>query len=144
MLSNMIAGNPVVIYGDGSQTRAFLHVDDLIDGFSRVMRRRCAGDVFNIGGEREISIKELFDLLGGIADYVQPPLFEPHFIEDHKRRLPDTAKMRNLGWSPRISLEAGLRRSCLEKASGSVGATVRKPARREPKMENPQPMPLSA
>lgn len=144
MLSNMIMGKQVVIYGDGSQTRAFLHVSDLIDGFARIMRRRCAGDVYNIGGEREISIRELFGLLGGIADYAQPPVFEPHFIVDHKRRLPDTAKMRNLGWSPRISLEAGLRRSFLENTSESVGATARKPARRELKMKNPQPMPLSA
>ncbi len=144
MLSNMIAGNPVVIYGDGSQTRAFLHVDDLMDGFSRLMRRRCAGDVFNIGGEREISIRDLFILLSDIAGYAQPPVFESHFIADHKRRLPDTAKMRNLGWNPRISLEAGLRRSHLEKTSGAVGAGVRKPARRESKMDSPQSMPLSA
>jgi len=132
MLSSMLADRPVTVYGDGSQTRTFLHVDDLIDGFSRVMRRRCAGDVFNIGGDSEISIKELFGVLGRIVGYGQPPVFTPHFIDDHKRRLPNTAKIRGLGWTPQVTLEAGLRRSHLERLSASVDSIVRGPACGEP------------
>jgi nucleoside-diphosphate-sugar epimerase len=144
MLYNMMAGKPVVIYGDGSQTRAFLHVDDLIDGFFRLMKRQCAGEVFNVGGDREISIAELFVVLGNIAQYGQEPIFKPHFITDHKRRLPDTARIRNLGWRPRIALEAGLRRSYLEKISGPASSEMHKPASREREPESTQSMPISA
>ena len=144
MLANMIAGEPVVIYGDGRQTRAFLHVDDLVDGFFRVMRCRCVGDVFNIGGEHETSIRDLFGVLSGITACDLPPVFEPHFIEDHKRRLPETAKIRDLGWNPRISLEAGLRRSYLEATSVSAGTAGLWPARRQREKVHSLPMALSA
>jgi nucleoside-diphosphate-sugar epimerase len=126
------------------QSRTFLHVDDLIDGFFRVMKRRCSGDVFNIGGENAISIRELFNLLGRLAHYGQSPIFKSHFIDDHKRRMPDTAKIRSLGWRPRISLEAGLQRSYLERTSGPRNGTIVIPARRGPETAQAQPISLSA
>jgi nucleoside-diphosphate-sugar epimerase len=108
MLTSMISRVPVVVYGDGSNTRSFLYVDDLIAGFEAVMARPYQGAVFNIGGAQEISVLELFKACSLAAAYAQKPVFKPHFIEDHKRRRPDLAKVRRLGWRPRVTLRQGL------------------------------------
>jgi nucleoside-diphosphate-sugar epimerase len=108
MLTSMIARRPVVVYGDGSNTRTFLYVDDLIAGFETVMAKTCHGTVFNIGGGNEISVFDLFMACKQVAAYPHGPSFEPHFIEDHKRRRPDLAKIKRLGWRPGVSLQQGL------------------------------------
>ena len=108
MLNRMAAGEPVVIYGDGRQTRALIHVDDLLTGFEAVMAKGDRGGVYNIGGDREITILELFELAATAAGSKRGPVFADHFITDHGRRLPDTNKVRQLGWRQRISIERGL------------------------------------
>jgi dTDP-glucose 4,6-dehydratase/UDP-glucuronate decarboxylase len=108
MLRNMICNEPVVIYGDGTNTRAYQYVDDLLDGFDACMAVTGCGEVYNIGGDAEISVNELFRACRVVTGYSREPVFKPHFIEDHKRRLPDTNRIRTLGWSPRVSLSQGL------------------------------------
>lgn len=99
------------IYGDGSQTRSFLHVDDLIDGLFLALDRGQSGDVFNIGSSDERTICSLHaeaeDALGKRIAVAR----RPHFIRDHLRRCPDTSRIAALGWRARISLREGLRRS---------------------------------
>lgn len=108
MLLSMATGKPVVIYGDGTNTRSFLYVTDLLEGFALVMADRQAGDVFNIGGETEMPVNELFETCRKVTGSRVRPDYQPHFIDDHRRRLPDTGKVRALGWKPKISLEEGL------------------------------------
>ena len=116
MLSHMALQESVTIYGNGSNTRSFLHVDDLIDGFMATMSRRQSGDVYNIGGENEMAIISLFEICKRITGHGRMPVFKSHFIDDHKRRLPGTDRIRSLGWKPRVSVEEGIASSYFDMA----------------------------
>jgi len=108
MLRRVINHEPVVIFGDGLQTRTFLHVDDLIEGFVRMMQKGGSGEVYNIGGDKELSILELLDIVRSVVDVDVTPTFKEHFIADHARRLPDLSKVKALGWRQKISIRAGI------------------------------------
>jgi UDP-glucuronate decarboxylase len=106
-----IKGEPITIYGDGSQTRSFCYVDDLIDGLIRLMESdgSFVGPV-NLGNPDEFTIRELADkvvsLTGGRRDLCHLPL-PP---DDPRQRCPDITLARmKLGWVPRIPLDEGLR-----------------------------------
>ncbi|WP_246672487.1 NAD-dependent epimerase/dehydratase family protein [Mesorhizobium sp. B3-1-6] len=60
MLTRLIAGQPVPIYGDGTQTRTFLHVDDLVNGLLTVVEKGVSGEVYNVGGDEQITVRDLF------------------------------------------------------------------------------------
>lgn len=111
MLSRLIAGKPVPIYGDGAQTRTFFHVDDLVDGLVTVMEKGKKGEVYNIGGDTQITICDLFELVKTATGLAGKAQFKKHFIADHRGRCPDTAKVRALGWRPQVSLADGIRQS---------------------------------
>lgn len=108
MLMALIKGLPVKIYGDGNNTRSFQYVTDLLSAFDCAMAKKCEGDVFNVGGDQEVKIIELFEICKSVTERADLPQFLPHFIEDHSRRKPDTAKIRKLGWNQKVSLEEGL------------------------------------
>lgn len=111
MFSHLIAHQPVPIYGDGAQTRTFLHVDDLVGGLLTVMERGVSAEVYNIGGADQITICELFELVRAVTGLSGSAVFEKHFTADHHGRWPDTVKIQALGWRQRISLADGVRRS---------------------------------
>ena len=111
MLTRLIAGQPVPIYGDGTQTRTFLHVDDLVDGLLTVVEKGNSGEVYNVGGDEQITVRALFSLVKEATGLVGEAAYRGHFIEDHRGRWPDTTKLRALGWRPSIPLEAGIRQS---------------------------------
>jgi nucleoside-diphosphate-sugar epimerase len=111
MFSHLITRQPVPIYGDGTQTRTFLHVDDLVDGLLTVMERGASAEVYNIGGADQITIRELFELVRAATGLSGSAVFEKHFIADHHGRWPDTTKIQALGWRQRISLVDGIRQS---------------------------------
>jgi UDP-glucuronate decarboxylase len=115
VVSNLIVqalrGKPITIYGDGSQTRSFCYVDDLIDGMVRFMDTdpEFTGPV-NIGNPAEFTILALAEavlrLVGGTSKIEYRPLPE----DDPRQRRPDIAlAQRELGWEPKVSLEDGLR-----------------------------------
>ncbi|TDI66336.1 MAG: SDR family oxidoreductase [Alphaproteobacteria bacterium] len=117
VISNFIVqalrGEPITVYGDGSQTRSFCYIDDLIDGIIRMMQ---APDTLtgplNLGNPQELSIRELaekvIDLSGSTSKIVQRPLPE----DDPKQRQPDISKAREqLDWAPAIALDDGLKRT---------------------------------
>ncbi len=100
---------PLTIYGDGSQTRSFCYVSDLVDGLYRLMFSDERYPV-NLGNPQELTIMEFAErirtLVGNGLDIVHHPLPE----DDPKRRQPDISKAkRMLGWEPKVSLEEGLR-----------------------------------
>ena len=117
VVSNFIVqalkGEPITIYGNGEQTRAFCFVDDLIEGFLRLMA--ASDDVtgpINIGNPVETTVRELaetiIDLIGSRSKLETRPL--P--IDDPVQRCPDISRARNLlDWEPRVPLETGLKRT---------------------------------
>ncbi len=105
-----LRGESVTIYGDGSQTRSFCYVDDMVEGFIRLMDSpdECTGPI-NLGNPDEFSIKQLAEhvvsLTGSKSEIVSKPLPE----DDPKQRCPDISlAMEKLGWTPKIPLEQGL------------------------------------
>ncbi len=115
VVSNFIVqalrGEPLTVYGDGSQTRSFCYVDDLIEGIMRLFERGTA-DPTNIGNPHEFTVRQLAErvlaLTGSKSKIVQRPL--P--VDDPQVRQPDISAARStLGWEPAISLEDGLRRT---------------------------------
>lgn len=111
-VSAALKGEPLTVYGDGSQSRVFCHVEDAVEGMMSVFfDDRALGDVFNIGGEGEISIKELAELVIselGSSSTIEMVPYEKAYrkgFEDTMRRIPDTSKIRALtGWAPKRPL----------------------------------------
>jgi nucleoside-diphosphate-sugar epimerase len=107
-----LAGTPLKVYGDGSQTRTFCYVDDTVDACMAVhVQGACENDVINIGSDVEMSILELARAVirfVGSASVIEhlPPLPEG----DMSRRCPDTSKMSRLLKRPLLPLEEGIRR----------------------------------
>ena len=117
VVSNFIVqalkGEPITIYGDGSQTRSFCYVDDLIEGMIRLME--CGPEVtgpINIGNPNEFTIRDIatkvIEMTGARSELVQQPL--P--ADDPKQRRPDISVAKEvLGWEPAIQLDQGLERT---------------------------------
>ena len=109
LMNQAIQGEPLTVFGDGSQTRSFCYVSDLIDGIYRLLLSDVA-DPVNIGNPAEMTIREfaeaIRDLTGGSATIVQRPL--P--TDDPKQRRPDiTVARTRLGWEPKVELREGLK-----------------------------------
>lgn len=102
-----IQGQALTLYGDGSQTRSFCYVDDLVDGLIRLMESDVVEPV-NLGNPSEFTIRELAEkvaALSGNATLEDRPLPD----DDPKRRQPDITRARErLGWEPKVPLEEGL------------------------------------
>ena len=110
-ISQALAGEPITIYGDGSQTRSVQYVDDLIEGVIHLMRSPERRPV-NIGNPVEYTVREVAELVlglsGGPSDLVYKPLPE----DDPKQRCPDITRAKEvLGWEPHISAQEGLSRT---------------------------------
>lgn len=109
-----LSDSSIKIDGDGSQTRSFCYVDDLIDGIVKAMfTEKTKGEIFNLGNQGEFTVKELADLIIRLTDSKSQLKFSGAFREnDPMRRQPDISKAKTfLGWEPRISLEEGLQKT---------------------------------
>jgi dTDP-glucose 4,6-dehydratase/UDP-glucose 4-epimerase len=99
---------PFSIQGDGSQTRAFIYIDDFIDGLMLILKLGKHNEIYHIGTDEEVAI---LDLAGQIMKLVGR---EPHFVHEPlpqgstPRRCPDIRKLRSLGFAPKIPLSKGL------------------------------------
>ena len=110
---NALAGRPLEIHGDGSQTRAFCHVQDTIRALYGLMEARdVSGEIFNVGGQQRISIAALADrireLVGSSSQVVHVPYDEVYGqgIEDMLHRMPSIRKIGDaIGWAPERTLE---------------------------------------
>jgi UDP-glucuronate decarboxylase len=114
VVSNFIVqalkGEDITLYGDGSQTRSFCYVDDLIDGFIRMMESpaELTGPI-NLGNPGEFTIRELANLVIELTGSKSQIVFRPLPQDDPKQRRPDITRARNhLGWEPKIPLRLGL------------------------------------
>jgi UDP-glucose 4-epimerase len=113
LVRQAITGVPLTVHGDGTQTRCFAHVRDVVDALLRLLdEERAVGQTFNIGSGDEVSILELAKLIteltGSTSGIDHIPYAEAYGtgFEDMTRRVPDTARLRELtGWAPRRTLD---------------------------------------
>ena len=116
VVSNFIVqglrGEPLTVYGDGSQTRSFCYVDDLVDGMMRMMEcETCVGPV-NLGNPAEFTILELAEQVRAMTGSRSDIRFLPLPSDDPRQRRPDITLARDaLGWEPTTPLAAGLRKT---------------------------------
>jgi dTDP-glucose 4,6-dehydratase len=110
-ISQALAGKPLTVYGDGSQTRSFCYVDDLIRGLVLLVESDEHMPV-NIGNPGEFTILELAEAVIAATGSSSPIVFEALPIDDPQVRQPDITRARQLlGWEPEVGLEEGLRRT---------------------------------
>lgn len=114
VVSNFIVqalkGDPITLYGDGSQTRSFCYVDDLVEGFIRMMAtdNDVTGPI-NIGNPNEFTIRQLAELVIEMTGARSALVLKPLPADDPRQRQPDISKARALlGWQPTIELREGL------------------------------------
>jgi len=120
----------ITVYGDGSQTRSFCYVDDMVDGITRMMNtpKGFTGPV-NLGNPSEVSILELAKLIIDITGSSSRIVFKPLPQDDPERRRPDiTLAQEKLGWEPTVALEDGIRKT-IEYFEGIIKAQEGKKAK---------------
>jgi UDP-glucuronate decarboxylase len=108
-----LRGEPVAVYGDGTQTRSFCYVDDMVEGLVRLMNTQddVTGPI-NLGNPKEITILELAERVIELTKSKSEIVFKPLPADDPKQRQPDITLAREvLGWEPRVSLEEGLKKT---------------------------------
>ena len=116
-VASAMKNEPLLVYGDGSQSRVFCHVSDAINGVLKIFfDDKALGHAFNIGGEEEISIKELAMRVISVTnssssiEYLPYSKAYPEGFEETMRRVPDTSKLRKMtGWKPEYSLDGIIR-----------------------------------
>jgi len=112
--AEILEGRQPVIYGDGTQTRDFTYVDDIVDATLHAMESDEAdGQVFNIGGGRQTNIRELVDLLIRMLGREKEvsPCYEPRYAGDFPHTYADVSKARRVfGYEPKVPLEEGIQR----------------------------------
>jgi len=108
-----LKGKPITLYGDGSQTRSFCYVDDLVEGCLRLMAT--PDDVpgpINIGSQHEIAIGDLAEQIIALTGSQSTLTLGPLPVDDPMQRRPDiTLAEKVLGWAPTVSLDDGLRKT---------------------------------
>lgn len=114
VVSNLIVqalrGEDLTLYGDGSQTRSFCYVDDLIDGMVRMMNQEGEIGPVNLGNPGEFTVRELAELVLRLTGSRSKLSFKPLPQDDPARRRPDISKAKStLGWEPKVALEDGLK-----------------------------------
>ncbi len=106
-----LAGKPLTVFGDGSQTRSFCYVDDLIEGIVRLLFSEIAEPV-NIGNPAEMTVLQFAEEIRRLTGSRSPIVFKPLPEDDPKVRQPDiTTAFTRLGWQPRVALAQGLART---------------------------------
>jgi len=107
-IHQVLNGKPLTVYGDGSQTRSFCYVLDLIEGIYRLMVSSIT-DPVNIGNPREVTIRQFAEITMKVAGVECEVRYEPLPVDDPKTRQPDISRARKLlGWEPLVSIEEGL------------------------------------
>ncbi|HEX2763398.1 MAG TPA: UDP-glucuronic acid decarboxylase family protein [Allosphingosinicella sp.] len=125
VLAQALSGEDITVYGDGTQTRSFCYVDDVVEGLIRLMRSDVADGPVNLGNPQEITITELVDRVVRLTGSGSRIVTRPLPVDDPRRRRPDIGRARALlGWEPRISLERGLQETTawLANETGAVAS----------------------
>ncbi len=108
-MGQALRGEDLTVFGDGSQTRSFCYVDDLVEGIYRLLLSDCS-DPVNVGNPMEITIKQFADEIIKLTGTDQKVVYKPLPMDDPKQRQPNIEKARSiLGWEPRYTREEGLK-----------------------------------
>jgi dTDP-glucose 4,6-dehydratase len=111
LIGQALAGEPMTVFGDGSQTRSFCYVSDLIDGIYRLLLSGEKEPV-NIGNPAELSVLDFAKTIRTLTGTKSEIVFKPLPVDDPRVRQPDITRARaKLGWEPRVRLEDGLKRT---------------------------------
>lgn len=114
VISNIIcqalSGDDITIYGDGSQTRSFCYISDMLEGLTRLMDSEAAvGMPVNLGNPNELTVRQLVDLVAVATGTQSRVVFRPLPQDDPRRRRPDIERATELlGWRPEVSLDDGI------------------------------------
>jgi dTDP-glucose 4,6-dehydratase len=107
-MSQALRNEDVTVFGDGSQTRSFTYITDLVDGIIRLMLSS-ENDPINIGNPREMTIKEIAETIIRMTGATSAIIYKPLPTDDPKQRRPDITRARTLlNWRPEVALEEGL------------------------------------
>jgi dTDP-glucose 4,6-dehydratase len=110
-VTQALAGEPITVYGDGSQTRSLCYVDDLVEGLVRLLHSDYTGPV-NLGNPHEVTVRQLAEMIRDICASNSVIETRPLPVDDPQRRCPDVSvAVRELDWRALVSLEDGLRRT---------------------------------
>ena len=110
-ITQALSGEPMTVYGDGSQTRSLCYVDDLVDGLIRLLDSDYQEPV-NLGNPSELTMWELAEIIRGACDSASAIETRPLPVDDPRRRCPDISRAETiLGWHPTVSLQTGLERT---------------------------------
>jgi dTDP-glucose 4,6-dehydratase len=108
-IGQALRGEDLTVFGDGSQTRSFCYVDDLVEGIYRLLLSDYHLPV-NIGNPNEISLKDFAEEILALTGNQVKIVFKPLPVDDPKQRQPDITKARTiLGWEPTVSRKEGLK-----------------------------------
>ena len=104
-----LRGEPITVYGDGSQTRSFCYVADLVEGLYRLLQSDLNVPV-NLGNPEEWTVRQMAETIRELSGSKSPVIYEPLPVDDPKVRQPDiSTARRHLGWQPKTSIVEGLR-----------------------------------
>jgi dTDP-glucose 4,6-dehydratase len=124
-LDQALRGLPFTVFGDGSQTRSFCYVSDMVDGLVRLAASEERFPV-NLGNPMELTILEFAERISGLMERELKIAHEPLPSDDPRKRQPDISKARHiLGWEPKVSLEDGLRET-IDYFKALEGASARR------------------
>jgi len=109
LIGQALRGEPLTVFGDGSQTRSFCYVPDLVEGITRLLESDYK-DPLNLGNPAEMTVLELAETIRRLTLTKSPIVHKPLPVDDPRQRRPDIALARKiLGWEPRVGLEEGLK-----------------------------------
>jgi dTDP-glucose 4,6-dehydratase len=107
-MSQALQGEDVTVFGDGTQTRSFCYVTDLVDGILRLLESN-TNEPVNIGNPQELTIEEIARTIIALVGSSSRIVYRPLPVDDPKQRRPDITRARTLlGWQPKVGLEEGL------------------------------------
>ena len=114
LICQALSGRPITLYGDGTQTRSFCYVSDMVDGLIRLMESDIdGGEPVNIGNPVELTVAELAERVIAMTGTPHGVIYRPLPQDDPRRRRPDIGRARDwLGWEPKVPIEDGLERTC--------------------------------
>ncbi len=110
-ITQALSGEPITVFGDGSQTRSFCYITDMVEGIMRLSNSALEGPV-NIGNPHEMSIIDFAKLIISVTGSKSDIVFKPLPLDDPRVRRPDIGRAKKeLGWEPEVELEEGLRKT---------------------------------